>query len=173
MGDAPSHQAMPTPWAMPSALLLVLLGPCHPQCHCPPLPVPSAPPSRSQLRRSPSRRRCRRRARWCPRRHLLGFCLGSQLALFHPPAWYVPKPSARIYLVGGGGEEKKKKTTQKSHNKTNPAPVSRARRLSPSSALPHLRAQAKVTFPREAASHKVPAERLPRSPRRRPPARTC
>lgn len=91
---------------------------------CPPSPA-CAPrtPCHRQLQRSPFRRRCRRRDRWCPGRHTcLGFILAPNLHYFtRQPAPYRCHPHAANW---GGKEIKYPQCTQ-------------ARcRSSPSSAIP-------------------------------------
>jgi len=100
------------------------LPPLHPL-----LPGPPAPHCCRQLGRSPSRRGGRRRqGQMVPSEtHLLGFHLGSQLALFHPPACYAPTPSARSQL--GGGNKKHPQPTKAQRRCPPPPPPQLRRRV--------------------------------------------
>lgn len=120
------------------------------------LPVPPTPPFHRQLQRSPSHRRCRRRDRWCPRRHTcLGFILAPNLHYFtRQPATYRCHPHA-ANSGGGGGVVKKNNT---------PNPPKPGAALPPPPPPPQLRPRAKVTFAREAASPKVPGKAPPAPP---------
>lgn len=127
---------------------------------CPPVPpVPPTAPFHRQLQRSPSSRRCRRRDRWCPRRHTcLGFILAPNLHYFtRQPA---PGPCHPHAAPWGGP-----KTPE-------PQPSRSRARAPPASATPQPWPQVKVTFAWKQLPPKSPA-RLPRSPRLCHPAQRC